>query len=424
MRAVVRVLSMNNRVTGVFILAFVVLTLYLRTLNREERKQFVQNTLNGIRAAIRVAVRIARQQNTAVPPECETFARTLRARTRVAVMMPAILALNIAVLIGMCLGTNPLGDPATLIAWGASVGPLTTNGEWWRLVTSLFVHPAVSQLLANVIGVVSVGFMLERLVGPVAFAVIYVVAGVISGIADLSAHQIAVNTGAAGAIFGVYGLLVASVMWGFYRRSPATIPVAALKGLVPGALVFLSSDILIHGLRSEARSAGFSAGFVGGLILAAGVTYRKPVMRRVFATVIATVGIVTILVAPLRGLDDVRTGIADVIALENQTVEEYNAVLERFNEGRSTIRERIVLIDRIRPQLQALRARLESFHKVPREHGLLIAGAIEYLKTRDESWRLREEALRKSNMQMLREADSAERISLDTFRKVKIAAAF
>jgi membrane associated rhomboid family serine protease len=408
-----------NGVASVFVLAFVVAGLYLRSLNHEERARLLRKILDKSR----VAIRNAREQRAAVPPECKAFVEALRARTRFAVAMPVILALNIAVFIGMCFGSGALSDPATLIAWGGSIGPRTTNGEWWRLVTSLFVQSGVLQLLANVIGLVSVGFMLERLVGPVAFAVTYVVAGVIAGIADLSAHQIAVHTGASGAIFGVYGLLAASVMWGFYRPSPATIPLAALRRLVPGAFLFLSCDLVTHGLRNDARFAGLVAGFVAGLILAAGVTYRKPITRRVFATVVATAGIVIVLLAPLSSLDDVSADIAKVIAFEDRTAHEYDSVLERFNQGRSTIRDRIALIDQIRPQLQGLRARLESFHKVPREHQALVAGAIEYLKTRDESWRLREEALRKSNLQMLREADSVERISLDTFKKLKVAAA-
>ena len=115
--------------------------------------------------------------------------------------------------------------------------------------------------------------------------------------------------------------------------------------------------------------------------------------------------------------------VANVIAVEDRTAHEYDLVLERFSQGRSRIGERIELIDQIRPELQGLRARLESFHKVPQEHQLLVTGAIEYLKTRDESWRLRREALRKSNLEILRQADSVERASLDTFRKLKVAAA-
>jgi membrane associated rhomboid family serine protease len=414
---VVRVLSLPNGVAAILILASAVLGLYLRSLNPEERVEFLRNT----RTKAQTAIRNAREEVTRVPPECETFVQELRGRTNFAVVTPAILILNVAIFICMCFSTGALSDPATLIAWGGSVGPRTTNGEWWRLVTSLFVHFGVLQLLANVIGFVSVGFMLERLVGPVAFAVTYMAAGVMAGVAELSAHQIAVNTGPSGAIFGVYGLLVASTAWGVYRPSPATIPLAALKGLVPGAFVFLTIDVLTHGLHSDGRFAGFAAGFIAGVILVAGVTYRRPAMQRVFATLGATAAIVILLGAPLRGLDDARADVAAVIAVEGRTADEYDAELERANDGRSTMRERIVLIDQIRPQLQALRARLESFDKVPREQQLLVASAIEFLKTRDESWRLRKEALRKSNLQILRQADSVERISIDRFRKLKVA---
>ena len=403
---------------AILILASAILGLYLRSLNPEERVEFLRNIRNKSQAA----VRNAREEVSRVPPECETFVQELRARTSVAIVTPAILALNVAIFICMCFGTGALSDPATLIGWGGSVGPRTTNGEWWRLLTSLFVHAGVLRLLANVIGLVSVGFMLERLVGPVAFAVTYIAAGMMAGIAELSAHQIAVNAGPSGAIFGIYGLLTASAIWGFYRPSPATIPLAALKGLVPGAFVFLTVDVLTHGLHSDGRFAGLATGFVAGAILATGVADRKPAMRRVWATVGATVGIVILLGAPLRGLDDASAVVAAVIDVEGRTAQEYDAEIARANDGRSSMRERIVLIDQIRPQLQALRARLESFDKVPREQQPLATSAIEFLKTRDESWRLRKEALRKSNLQMLRQADSVERISIDRFRKLKAAA--
>ena len=404
--------------TAILILAVAVLGLYLRTLNPEQRVQFLRDTL----ARTRALVRAAREQIGKVPPDCETFAQTLRERTHFAVVAPSLVALNIAVFVFMGVGAGALSDPATLIAWGGSVGPRTTNGEWWRLVTSLFVHSGMLPLIGNVIGLATVGFMLERLVGSVAFAGTYILAGVIANVAELSAHQIAVSTGASGAIFGVYGLLVAASVWGLYGRSAATIPLAALKHLAPGALVFLLIDLVSYGFRSEVRVVGFAAGLIVGLILAAGVTHRKPAMRRVCATVAATVAVVVMLAAPLRGLEDVSADIAAVIASEDRITHDYDAVLAAASEGRSTMRDRIVLIDQIRPRLQTLRARLEAFHKVPREQQPLVAGALEYLKTRDESWRLRSEALRKSNLQILGEADSVERISLDRFRKLKVAA--
>src|ERR687898_1265090 len=102
----------------------------------------------------------------------------LRARTRRPVVTPAILVVNVAVFLLMLVGTGALGDADTLVGWGASVASRTTNGEWWRLVTMLFVHAGPLHLIAMVAGLVPLGLMLERLVGSVAFATMFFGAGI------------------------------------------------------------------------------------------------------------------------------------------------------------------------------------------------------------------------------------------------------
>ena len=68
-----------------------------------------------------------------------------------------------------------------------------------------------------------------------------------------------------------------------------------------------------------------------------------------------------------------------------------------------------------------MQARLKTLGRVPPEHQPLLASAEEYLRLRDESWRLRAAALHKSSMPALRKAETAERASLQAFERLKPA---
>ena len=119
----------------------------------------------------------------------------------------------------MLFGAGALSDQATLLGWGASFGPRTTNGEWWRLLTATFVHSGMIALLVNVAGLAQAGLVTERLAGPVAFVTVYVSAGLAASLVTLSSHPMSVSFGASGAVFGVYGLLLATSMWSRFNRS-------------------------------------------------------------------------------------------------------------------------------------------------------------------------------------------------------------
>ena len=72
----------------------------------------------------------------------------------------------------------------------------------------------------NCAALVQLGLILERLVGHVTFAAVYVAAGVLASIVSLSDYPMAISGGASGAIFGLYGLLLASSAWTAVHRAP------------------------------------------------------------------------------------------------------------------------------------------------------------------------------------------------------------
>lgn len=124
----------------------------------------------------------------------------------------------------------------------------------------------------------------------------------------------------------------------------------------------------------------------------------------------------------LRGVEDVRPEIARLVALEDRTAVAYNKAVEQFKNGALSSQALAKMISQtIVPELRAAHARVKAVNGVPQEHQALVESAEEYFRLRDESWRLRVEALQKSNMKTLRAADRSERASLDALQRIRPA---
>jgi len=396
-------------------------------------------------------------------PASEAFVAALRARARHPIATWAIVAIDASVGAAVVLAAASPDAAENLVAWGASIGPRTTNGEWWRVVTSIFVPDGLPSLIVAVLVLLQVGRILERLVGAAAFVAVFLTAGAAASLVNLSERPHAVTVSSAAPIFGLYGLLLASVLWQVVRRSrsdpnppeddamprAAIAPPIVLKRLALGGVLFLVTSTAA-GHVTSAELAALIVGVIGGAVFARRATERAAEIREVGSVAATAAALLVACAIPLRHIADVKPEIARVLATETRTAAAYHAAFDAFKKGRKGAEAVATLVERtIVPELQAADDRLAALANVPPAHRPLVAEAREYLRLRRESWRLRADALRRTttvqrkapedsgdagwrlqaearfrkNMNAMGNAESAERASLEAFERVRHEAA-
>jgi membrane associated rhomboid family serine protease len=376
--------------------------------------------------------------------DLERFNAARRARLRWPLATSALAALSVVVFLW---APKTQGGPTDL-PWGASFGPLTSNGEWWRLVTAVFVNRGFFQLLVSVAALVQIGLTLERLVGPMAFASVFLLAGLFSGLAGLSAYPMGVTAGPAGAIWGLYGMLLVVGVPLWRRRSDLMLPLAAIERLGAVAVIFALANIFDRGAGGASQLVGLAVGIFLGLATGRGVANGVTPTSRAAAAAGVALAIALLCATPLRGILDVRPEIDHIVNVEHKTAANYQAANEQYRKGRMTADTLAELIDRtIVPELQMAAARLDTLHGIPAEDMPRMADAREFLRLRSESWRLRAQGLRltsksvrgatksdadsdmafrqraqeqyQSTLMALGKADGAERASFDALSRLQ-----
>jgi membrane associated rhomboid family serine protease len=345
-------------------------------------------------------------------PQYEAFRGALRARTHHVILAPALVALNAAFFCAVLFGPGSMSDPATLVSYGASIGTRTTNGEWWRLLTAIFVPTGLFHLMFTSAVLLHAGVVLERLVGRWAFAAVYLAAGIFTGLVHISSHPVVVTISGSGALFGLYGLLLAALAWqAIFPRSKAAddgapdagvpasaqIPLIAIKRL--GAVgVMFGLYTAVSGSMTTAELAGFGVGLLYGLVVGWRVSDRLPATRLVGATAAGVLAAAVVSAMPLRNIADVAPEITRVVVTEERTTIKYRAASDAFKKGKISAEALAQVADRtIVPELQVVDARLSALKNVPPEHQGIVADAREYLRLRAKSWRARAEVVRRTN---------------------------
>lgn len=177
------------------------------------------------------------------------------------VVTPLLMDLNILIYLIMMLaglGLVSFGGE-DLLRWGANFRPYTTSGEWWRLLTSVFLHGGIMHLAANMTGLLFAGLFLEPLLGTKRYVLLYLLTGVLASCASLWWHPATVSVGASGAIFGLYGCFLSLLLCGVFPKEVS-------KPFLLSTLFFVGYNLLM-GLAGGIDNAAHIGGLVSGLII-------------------------------------------------------------------------------------------------------------------------------------------------------------
>lgn len=192
-----------------------------------------------------------------------------------------IFGANIAVFLAMLLaiGASMLQNPTgqDLVHWGANFGPYTVNGQWWRLLTSVFVHGGLLHIAFNMWCLWDLGRLAESVYGHWTFAIAYLICGVAASLASLWWNPGVLSVGASGAIFGIAGALIASFYLGEF-----SLPRPALAGTLRSLLIFAGYNLFFGAVISHIDNAAHIGGLVMGLILGALIARVAPDQNAIF----------------------------------------------------------------------------------------------------------------------------------------------
>ena len=240
-------------------------------------------------------VRDAQQVNPqAKPVRARSRARTGQPRL---VVVPALMAVNIAVFVLTAVQAGGLSmvERSAIFRDGVMFPALVSDGQWWRLITSGFLHVGnyggygPVHLLFNMFALWMIGRDLESALGRVRFLVVYLVA-LLGGSTVVMLFGAATGSvaGASGAIYGLFGGIAVVV----FRRKLNPAPVLTLLAMNIALSVALPGISLL----------GHIGGLVAGTLATAAMVYAPAARRTALqSTVCGALVVVMLVVIGVRG---------------------------------------------------------------------------------------------------------------------------
>jgi membrane associated rhomboid family serine protease len=173
----------------------------------------------------------------------------------------ALIAINVAVyFIGLSQSTNDaLGGRTGFTSDGGLAAVFVADGDWWRVITSGFLHAGLIHLAFNMFALWILGSQMEAAIGRLRFAIVYFVSMLSGALAVLLVSPNSLTVGASGAIFGLFGLALAA-----QRSRGINIWQSGLGGVL---LINLAFTFGVPGISIGGHLGGLAGGYLCGVLL-------------------------------------------------------------------------------------------------------------------------------------------------------------
>ena len=163
-------------------------------------------------------------------------------------------------------GFSIMGGSGELLAAGLVYGPAVADGEWYRLVTSMFLHLGLLHLAFNMYALYLFGPLLEQLYGHIDYLIIYFLCGIGGSVMTILFTPDSAAAGASGAIFGLFGLAFMVSRRRHLLLGPQARAMLSQAGAL--LLVNLVFTFAIPGISWTGHIGGLLIGALIGLLLA------------------------------------------------------------------------------------------------------------------------------------------------------------
>lgn len=193
----------------------------------------------------------------------------------------ALIIINVLVFIAMYIFGKGSEDTLTLLLFGANYPVLVRAGDYYRLITSAFLHIGLLHLICNNYALYVIGSQLESFLGKAKFLIIYLVSAICGSLMSMLFSD-SISAGASGAIFGLLGSLL---YFGYnYRVYLGTV----LKSqIIPLIILNLVIGFVTPGIDNASHIGGLLGGL--GMTMALGIKYKTSTFEKVNGKIIMAI---------------------------------------------------------------------------------------------------------------------------------------